>query len=93
MNLNKMKIGETQILAAKEMSSEDFAEQLMDSGFWSDVFSDMFHGRHFSSDKCVEILEKEAKHRNIKLTDAGDWDGYDKWFYEAYKADDDKGLS
>lgn len=74
------------------MSEHDFAEILMDEGWFSDVFSDMFWSREYSTDRCLTFLQAEASRRGHALLVDEDWD-VDEYFYNAYRCDSDKSLS
>lgn len=75
-------------LTHKDMSCEEYLNG-WDQG---DLFSEMYWGKDFSSERAFEAMKYAAEAEGIHLTDADTWD-YDGPMYEAYKNDPDKGLS
>lgn len=73
---------------AKEQTCEEYLNG-WDQG---DLFSEMYWGKDFSSERAFEAMKYAAEAEGIHLTDADTWD-YDGPMYEAYKNDPDKGLS
>lgn len=76
----------------KKQTCSDFLDILNNDSFFSDIHSEMHWGQSYSSERLFEIMKKEAKKRNVELSDVNEWD-YDKELHENYKSDRDKGLS
>lgn len=74
------------------MTCEEFAESLVNDGFFSEMNGESYWSQSFNSDRYFEAMKEEAAKKNITLSDVEEWD-YDKFMYEVYKSDPDKGLS
>lgn len=80
------------------MKAIDFANDLIDEGFFSDIDGDCFWSgdgfSHFDSSKRLEVTIEIARERGLTLTDVEELENEaDTLFYEAYKCNSDKGLS
>ena len=76
------------------MTLAEFAEQEVESGSWSEFFSEMYWSDSFSSEKCLEVLLRDAADQGVNIIPSSiDEFEYDDFFYNCYKSDPDKGLS
>jgi hypothetical protein len=73
------------------MSYTDSAENFVMSHDWDTLVDEMHWDDDFSSDHCLEAMERHAKKDGVELSGLGLFD-YDKYFTACYR-DTEKGLS
>ena len=74
-----------------DMTCEQFFDKHYDNDELYSWIDEMYWEDSFSSDKMFDAMQELAKKKNVKLTDAENWD-YDKFFYNIWKTAE-KGLS
>ena len=75
----------------EDVDCESFAFHWIDREL-ATLFSEMYWEHDYSSERAWQFIRDEATRRNVRLTDANNWD-YDRQLWDAYRNDPDKGLS
>lgn len=74
-----------------EQSYKDFADELLDDGFFDDYIQSSYWEKSFSTEHCLKMLEDQADLCDVVLVDLKDFN-YDVVFHNAYELTE-KGLS
>lgn len=75
----------------EKMTCTEFFFGYMDDYNFATVLDDMYWRDAFSSEKLFDLMQEEAKEKNIDLVDVDTFD-YDTFFYNTYK-ESELGLS
>ena len=79
------------VFASAEETCEEFSSGLENHYFFDSLVDEQYWADDFKAESYFEMLKNEAKKKNIKLSDADDFD-YETYYWELYKASE-KGLS